>query len=291
MGELELVLDAKSVLGEGPSWDARRQCLYWVDIEGRKIHIYDPKSGSDREIEVPQRVGAVVPRASGGLVAALHDGFYAVDPDTGAVQPLVRSAEATEDVRFNDGKCDAAGRFLAGTMSISGVPQSGILYSLHTDLSVHKMVEQVTTSNGIAWSPDHKTMYYIDSPTKQIVAYDYDLDSGTIRNGRAVIRIPDGQGVPDGMTSDTEGMLWIAQWGGYRVTRWNPHNGECIATVSVPAARVTSCVFAGDDLSELYITTASVGLTDEQRKEQPHAGGLFRIKTNVRGMPTFAFEG
>lgn len=291
MGDLELVVDAKATLGEGPSWDAEKQCLYWVDIEERKVHIYDPRQNADRTIDVPQRVGAVAPRQSGGLVAALHDGIYGLDTENGQVTLLARPPVPSQDVRFNDGKCDAAGRFLAGTMSMSGVPNAGSLYHLDASLSLRTLVERVTVSNGLAWSPDNRILYYIDSPTKQVMAYDYDLQTGSLGSPRVVVRIPEGEGVPDGMTADAEGMLWVAQWDGYRVSRWNPHTGERMATIQVPAARVTSCVFGGEGLDELYITTAATGLTEQQRKEQPLAGGLFRIKTGVKGAPTFTFGG
>jgi sugar lactone lactonase YvrE len=289
--QAELIVDAKVQLGEGPSWDARNRVLYWVDILGKQVHIYDPASKTDRTIDVPGLVGSVVPRASGGLIAALQDGFYSVDLDSGKSAKLAAPAAMHGKIRFNDGKCDAAGRFLAGTMSLVGESKAGELYSLHENLSIETLVSPVTTSNGLAWSPDHRVFYYIDTPTKQVVAYDYDLSKGTIANKRVVIQIPDGQGVPDGMTSDTEGMLWVAQWDGFRLSRWNPETGERLLTVQLPAARVTSCVFAGEQMNELYITTASTGLSDQAKAEQPLAGGLFYYKAGVRGMPTYAFNG
>jgi sugar lactone lactonase YvrE len=287
----ELIVDAKVQLGEGPSWDARNRVLYWVDILGKQVHIYDPAKKTDRTIDVPGLVGSVVPRASGGLIAALQDGFYSVDTETGKSAKLAAPAAMHDKIRFNDGKCDAAGRFLAGTMSLEGEKKAGELYSLHDDLSIETLVSPVTTSNGLAWSPDHRVLYYIDTPTKQVVAYDYDLSKGTISGKRVVIQIPDGQGVPDGMTSDTEGMLWVAQWDGFRLSRWNPAIGERLLTIQLPAARITSCVFAGEQMDELYITTASTGLSDQAKAEQPHAGGLFYYKAGVRGMPTYAFNG
>lgn len=292
METLELVLDIKATLGEGPSWDAEQQLLYWVDIPNQHIHIFNPQDGSDHILTMPSSVGAVVPRASGGLVAALKDGFYAVDMETGETQLLARSPDADDPykgLRFNDGKCDAAGRLLAGTLS--GERHVSKLYRLQNDLRVETLIEGVSISNGIAWSPDHRTMYYVDSPTKEVVAYDYDLDTGVISNKRVVIKTPEDQGVPDGMTSDAEGMLWVAQWGGYRVNRWNPYTGECLQSIEIPAAHVTSCVFGGVDLNDLYITCARDGLSEEQLQAQPQAGGLFRVRTHVQGMPTYAFQG
>jgi len=290
-GELELLVDAKATLGEGPSWDESSGVLYWVDILEKKVHIYDPLRGHDRSIEVPDLVGAVVPRAAGGLIMAMKDGFYSLDPSSGKTDPLALPGEVGETIRFNDGKCDPRGRFLAGTMSMRDACGQGKLYSLHADRSIETLVSPVTTSNGLTWSPDHRTFYYIDSPTRQIVAYDYDLEAGTIANPRTVIRIPEGEGQPDGMTSDTEGMLWVAQWGGYCISRWNPRTGERLEKIAVPVNRVTSCVFGGKNRSELYITTARQGMDEEKEGKQPHAGGLFRVKTNAEGLPTFSFAG
>ncbi|GGJ06933.1 hypothetical protein GCM10010885_15110 [Alicyclobacillus cellulosilyticus] len=287
---LELILDARATLGEGPSWHVGEGVLYWVDIEGRAIHVYHPGTGRDRTIPVGQMVGAVVPRAQGGLVVVLQDGFYALNPVTGALS-LLAAVEADDPrTRFNDGKCDARGRFWAGTMAIADSPEPlGSLYCLEPDLSVRKVLSGIFCSNGIGWSPDNRVMYYIDSPTRKVMAYDYHLDTGTIANPRVVAEID--QGVPDGMTVDEEGMIWVAQWDGGVVSRWNPYTGERLLTVEVPAPRTTSCVFGGPNLDELYITSARTGLDAATLAAYTHSGGLFRASVGVRGLPTCAFAG
>jgi sugar lactone lactonase YvrE len=288
---LMLVVDVKATLGEGPCWDAANQVFYWVDIEQMKLHIHDPKTPSNRFIQFSQKVGAAVPRASGGVILAMQNGFYSLDLETEVLTAILDPEIEIANNRFNDGKCDAAGRFLAGTMDTEDREKRGALYCLDTDLTCRKIVDHISISNGIAWSPDNQIMYYIDSLTRQVVAFDYELSTGTVSNKRIAITIPEDGGLPDGMTSDEEGMLWVAQWDGWQVSRWNPHTGELIEAIRVPVAKVTSCSFGGDQLDILYITTASVDIGPEGDPEQPLAGSVFAIKTKVKGAPTFAFVG
>ena len=271
----ELVTDVKAILAEGPCWDADKQLLYWVDIIGKKVHIYDPESKTDKSVSVPGRVGTVVPRKSGGFVIAMENGFYFMDEKAGSLTLIAQAESGLPQNRFNDGKCDPAGRFWAGTMNTEERKGTGSLYCMGADLQARKVFGDVKVSNGITWSPDFKTMYYIDSPTREVAAFDFDTDTGNISNKRVVVRIPEGGGVPDGMTSDVEGMLWVAQWDGWQVSRWNPNTGELLQTVPIPAARVSSCVFGGPNLDELYITTARHRLDDARLAEQPLAGEVF----------------
>jgi sugar lactone lactonase YvrE len=288
---LKLVVDVKATLGEGPCWDAVNKVFYWVDIEQMKLHIHDPKTQSNRFIQFSQKVGAAVPRASGGVILAMQNGFHSLDLETNALTAIFDPEAEVANNRFNDGKCDAAGRFWAGTMDMDDDPERGAFYYLDKDLTCHKAVDHITTSNGIAWSSDNQIMYYIDSPTCKVVAFDYDLTTGAVSNRRTVITIPENGGLPDGMTSDEEGMLWVAQWDGWQVSRWNPHTGELLEVIRVPVAKVTSCSFGGEDLDILYITTASINIGPEGDPEQPLAGSVFAIKTKVKGAPTFAFAG
>lgn len=290
-GALELIADAQLTLGEGPSWDAENGLLYWVDIEQYRVYTYDPAKGELRHRDVGQYVGAVAPRQGGGLVMALQHGFYTYDPATDTTKLIAEPEAHLPNNRFNDGKCDPAGRFWAGSMSLVGESGTGKLYRLDSDGTATPMVDGVSCSNGLAWSPDQQTMYYIDTPTMQVVAYTYDIDTGDIRDSRTAVRFERGMGAPDGMTIDAEGMLWIAHWGGWRVSRWNPNTGEKLTEIAVPAAHVTSCVFAGTDLTELYITTARTGLDAAALEQQPQAGGIFRVKTDVKGMPTYSYQG
>jgi sugar lactone lactonase YvrE len=289
--EPELILDLKATLGEGPSWDNEKKCLSFVDIVERKIHIFDPVSNSNETIKVNQNVGAAVPRKTGGLALALRDGFYAIDITPQELTVIAKPKEHLADNQFNDGKCDVAGRFWAGTMASNEREGAGSLYCLDVDHTVKQMVKNVTISNGITWSPDNNTMYYIDTPTFQIEAFDYEQDTGSIKNRRIVVNVPREMGSPDGMTSDMEGMLWVAHWGGSQVTRWDPSTGKLVQSIPMPVPIVTSCVFGGDNMDELYVTTARIGLSDETLQKHPSAGGLFRVKTDVKGIPTYAFDG
>jgi sugar lactone lactonase YvrE len=291
MEKAELVLDAKAILGEGAAWVANRQRLYWVDIQGKKVHVYDPAEGSDRAIEVDQQVGTLAPREKGGLVLALERGLYFLDEDSGKTEFIADPESDQPTNRFNDGKCDPAGRFWGGTMSMVGGSKTGSLYRMDADLSVHKMVGNVSTSNGLIWSLDKRTMYYIDTPTMEVSAFDYDHTSGTISNRRAAVRVPEGEGRPDGMTIDAEGMLWVAMWEGWQVNRYNPQTGEKLDSIPVAAARVTSVAFGGPEMGDLYITTARLQMAGEELEGQPHAGGLFVARPGVRGMPAYAFAG
>ncbi|AEI46226.1 SMP-30/gluconolactonase/LRE family protein [Paenibacillus mucilaginosus] len=280
----ELVWDIRAALGEGPVWDHRTGRLLWVDIEGRRVHYYDPsEAGDHRTIQLEQRVGAAVPRTAGGLVLAMQYGLYRLDLETEQLTKLGDPEEGIEGNRFNDGKCDEAGRFWAGTMNMKESEPTGSLYCLEADGSLRRALEGITTSNGLGWSPDNRTMYYIDTPTRRVDAFDYDGETGGISNRRTVISYEGEKGFPDGMTVDNEGMLWIAEWGGWQVSRWNPQTGERIGRIPVPAAQVTSCAFGGEDYSELYITTARSWIPDEQLAEQPQAGGLFRARPGVKG--------
>ncbi|QHW35531.1 SMP-30/gluconolactonase/LRE family protein (plasmid) [Paenibacillus rhizovicinus] len=289
MGKAELVLDVKAMLAEGPNWDAENSILQWVDIPAGRIHWYNPSDGSDKYHEIGQFLGAAVQDTRGKMILAAQHGFYRYDPDSRLLEPLADPESHMPSNRFNDGKCDRKGRFWAGTMHMNGDSPTGALYCLHPDLRMSKLLTGVSCSNGITWSPDQRLMYYIDSPTRQIAAFDFDVETGTITNSRTVVEIPSDEGIPDGMTSDMEGNLWVAQWGGWRVSCWNPSTGKRLAVIDVPAALVSSCTFGGSGLDELYITTARMGLDGEQLRKQPGAGGLYRYKAGVRGMPSNRF--
>ena len=288
----EYLQGTKAEHGEGPAWDARDGVLYWVDITSSNVHCLNPESGEDRVFDTGTMVGAVAPRAAGGLVAALADGFAFVDTETGAVSRVADPESDVPENRFNDGKCDPAGRFWAGTMSQDGSGEgAGSLYRFDPDRSVSRILEGITISNGLCWSPDSNTMYFIDTPTFEVWAFDYEIATGEIGNKRVVVRIPEEVGFPDGMTGDSEGMLWVAHWGGSCVCRWNPVNGDLLETVRFPAAQVSSCAFGGSDLTAMFVTTSRMGLDSDAMRQQPLAGGVFRVETGVRGAPTYPFAG
>ena len=281
----ELLFDAKTHLGEGPVWDSKTQTLYWLDIFDKKIY-----AGSDLLIELDELVGCMAPRQNGGLIFTQRSSFWTFEADPVRTTLISSLTGEPADNRFNDGKCDPRGRFIAGTMNLNETDPTGSLYSFD-GRSVTKLLSGITISNGMTWSPDHKTFYYIDTPTRAVRAFDYDLDSGAIANPRAAIHVPESLGWPDGMTSDTQGNLWIAMWGGAKMTQWNPHTGQLIDQIPIPAVNVSSCVFGGRDMNELFITSARKGLDEAALKQYPLTGGVFRLQTNVEGMPTFAFAG
>ena len=291
----ELIVNLNCTIGEGPVWDAGSGTIYWVDLLGNMIHAFDSSSGKVSSMDVGQNTGCVALREKGGLVAALQHGFYTVDMSDLSMRQIGDPDAHRPENRFNDGKCDSEGRLWAGTMSKkldSGYGDSGpvgSVYCLEPDWSISRKIEQVTISNGMGWSPDNSTFYYIDSPTKTVVAYDFDPIQGRISGKRVVVSLPEGfVGMPDGMCVDGEGMLWIALWGGGAVVRWDPMKGKIQGRLPVPALNVSSCTFGGEDLDELIITTARLG-TDTA--VYPEAGGLFKIKPGVKGLPTYSFGG
>ncbi|WP_147803573.1 SMP-30/gluconolactonase/LRE family protein [Alkalicoccus halolimnae] len=291
MKEAALVLDAKAILAEGPSWDEQTQQLIWVDINGHKINLFDPVTGKNQSFDTGQHACAAVRKESGGMMVTLRDGFYSFNPKTKELTSIYDPESHLSGNRFNDGKCDPQGRFWAGTMVLEGEEGDASLYRLDPDLSVHTMLKGATVSNGMAWDPAKNVMYYIDTPTKKIMAYDYHPDTGYITNGRTAVAVSEERENPDGMTIDDEGMLWTAFFGGWGVVRFNPETGEALSEISVPAAQVTSCTFGGAAMDELYITTARDGLSDEDLKDQPHAGGIFMVKPGVSGAPSYPFRG
>ena len=290
----ELEFRHDSLLGEGPVWDARTQQLIWVDIEGFYVHVYNPATRAHRAIAVGEYVGSAAVRASGGLVLALMSGFAALDLATEQLTPIADAESHLPGNRFNDGKCDPAGRFWAGTLCLDEDhgEGKGNLYCLHSDQRVELKAPGVWISNGLAWTRDERTMYYIDSPKQCVVAYDYDKTTSAITNPREVIRVDGSEkGYPDGMTIDEEGMLWIAHWDGGHVCRWNPHTGEELAEIAVPVSRPTSCVFGGANFETLYITSARTRLSAEKLAGQPLAGSIFKCTPGVRGLPLWEYAG
>jgi sugar lactone lactonase YvrE len=288
---VELVVDAQATVGEGAIWDARSRRLLWVDIRNGNIHLHDPAGQTDQVVPVGQMLGAAVPRRDGGLVLAMHHGFAHFDVDTGRLTTIADPERHLPGNRFNDGRCDPAGRFWAGTMSINRESEAGSLYCLDTDYTVRRVLEGVTCSNGIAWSLDSSTMYYVDTPTQRVDAFDYDRDTGRIGGRRTIITVPEQLGHPDGMTIDADGNLWIAMWNGGCVTQWDPRRGALLQTIRMPALHITSCAFGGEHLGDLYVTTARFGMTKAALDQQPHAGGLFCLRGAGRGVEAYEFVG
>jgi len=280
--EMELPVHAR--LGEGSIWNWETQRLWWIDIEGKKLNIYDPVTKENKVIEVGQPIGTVVPAKKGGAVIALQDGIYLFDLNTNKKTMICSPEKEIDNMRFNDGKCDPAGRFWVGSLNLSFKTGAASLYRVAEGGECKKMIDNVTVSNGIVWTSDHKTMYYNDSPTRCVKAYNFLEQTGEITNERVAVSIPESMGVPDGMTIDSEDKLWVAQWGGHRVGRWDPLTGKLIAEVLVPALNVSSCAFGGPDLDILYITSAKEGLSAEQLKAYPESGSIFKVIPGVKGI-------
>jgi sugar lactone lactonase YvrE len=287
---VELALPAGADLGEGPTWDARAQRLIWVDITQGLVHRYDPETGRDETVDVGRPVGAAVPTASGRLAIAGSDGFSLVDEATGQVELVAEVEPDVPETTMNDGKCDAAGRFWAGTKDDAGGRALAALYRLDPDHTCTRVLTGVTISNGIGWSLDQRTMYYIDSPTHRIDAFDFEPETGSVSHRHRLVDVSKEWGLPDGMTVDEEGFLWVAFYDGSSVRRFAP-DGRVISVVSFPVSKVTSCAFGGDDLSELYVTSATNGLSDAELQDQPLAGGLFRLSPGIHGLPAHPFAG
>jgi len=287
--DAELALDAHAVLGEGCLWDAGAQRLIWVDITQGQVHRSDVASGRTESTSVGQHVGAVaLRRDKPGLALALRDG-YGLLTDAG-VEIIAPVCAENPKVRMNDGKPDRAGRFWAGTMAYDQAPGAGTLYRLDADRTATTMLQGVTISNGLDWTPDDRLMYYIDTPTHRVDAFAFDAERGLLGERRPVVEIPRGEGSPDGMTLDADGGLWVAHWGGSRVCHYLP-DGRLDCEVLLPVSQVSCCCFGGPDLDTLFITTASSGLSPEQLAAEPHAGGVFACRPGATGRPPFRYGG
>ncbi len=272
----EVAIDSRATLGEGPVWDEQRQLLLWLDILPGLVHRFDPATGSDDVFRVGKPVGSAGLRRSGGLVLAGEDGFALLDKDWQRVAEAVVEHPGPR-ARFNEGKCDPAGRFLAGAMAYDLTPGAGSLYRLDPDLTVTKLLDGVT-------------MYYIDSPTQGVDAFDYDPGTGRLANRRRIVDIPAAVGLPDGMTIDAEGCLWVALYGGAAVHRYTPE-GRLDTTLSFPVTNITCPVFGGPRLGLLYVTSARDGLDERQLAAQPHAGAVFTADVGAQGRPGLRFAG
>lgn len=271
--------------GEGPVWDEQTGRLLWVDLLHGDVLSLDPADGTTDRRHVGRVAGCVVPRAIGGLVVAVERGFAFVDDHETMIQVL---PDLWEDpsVRMNDGACDPQGRFLAGSMAYDSSPGQGTLFCLDVDLSTHVVRTGVTISNGLGWSPDGATAYHVDSPTRRIDAFTYDGTSGAFGEQHLHAQLTDGPGMPDGLTVDSEGGVWVALWDGGAVHRYTA-KGELDAVVELPVTRPTSCAFGGPRLDVLYVTTSALDLAEPSSS----AGALFAVEPGVTGLPTTRFAG
>ncbi|MFF4654546.1 SMP-30/gluconolactonase/LRE family protein [Streptomyces sp. NPDC001381] len=277
----DVAVRAEATLGEGPTWDAAAGRLLWLDILGARLHTYDPSTGRRSVRVTDQHVGAAKPRAGGGLVLNLRDGVGLLDED-GSFRWLHH--EPVPGRRANDAAVAPDGSLWAGTMRYDEAPGGGTLSRLTGDGTAETVLDDVAVSNGIGWSPDHSLMYYIDSPTRRVDVFDH--SEGRVANRRTFVGIEEGAGFPDGLTVDAEGCVWVALWDGGAVRKFTP-SGELDRVLMLPTPRVTACAFGGADLTDLYITTARVGLTDPH----PLAGSLLVVPDAGKGLPQPPFAG
>lgn len=285
-----LEYEIKALLGEGAIWNYKTHELLWVDIEGKTLNRYDAKNKKNNSVKVPSRIGTVVPVNSTEAVVALEDGIYLIDVASGKIGQISNIESDKVNNRFNDGKCDPNGNLWVGSMVMKKSNYTAALYKVEGNGKTTKMLDGIKISNGIVWTSDKKTMYYIDTPTHKIMAYDFDSKNSTISNGRVAVEVNTQIGYPDGMAIDEEGMLWVGLWNGNAVGRFNPQTGKLIQKIEVPAHNVTACAFGGKNLEILYITTASVDMTDEEQKKYPLAGSLFSVKPGVKGVKSHFFK-
>lgn len=290
MTDMQCVVDAKGILGESPVWDSRERVLWWIDIKLRLIHRFDPRTGEDRSFPAPEDLGCIAVREKGGLVVTMRDGFHFFDPASGAFTPIGDPEADLAENRFNDGKADRQGRFWSGSMHEPQTEAIASLYRLDPDLSIHRMVDGVITSNGLAWSPDSRTMYFTDSFAYRVWAWDFDAATGEIANRRLFVDLKDTRGIGDGATVDENGCYWITLAFIGQIRCFDPQ-GKLVRTIQLPVDMPTSVAFGGDGMDVLYCTTATFLMPEEKRARQPQAGGLFAIDAGVRGPADAFFKG
>ena len=293
-GAPRCIRPAGASLGEGLLWSEREQALYWVDILERRLYRLNPASGVQDEWRFDEEISALAERENApGLIVTLRRGFAFFAPADAAAGPqwLHRPEPQMLSNRFNDGKCDARGRFWGGTMDFDCVAPTGALYRFDPDGRCSQHDSGFAVTNGPTWSLDGRTMYFNDTVKGAIHAYDFDPERGTLAHRRLWLRFARGDGLPDGMTTDAAGRIWVAHWAGSCVSCHHPHTGEELGRVKLPVSQVTNCAFGGPGLRTLYITSARVGLDEAQQEAEPLAGGLFAVDVDSPGLPAFRFAG
>lgn len=281
------ILTVRARLGEGPCWHSDDQLLYWVDIYNHRVHQFNPATGDHHFFEVGEVVGCLAPAGSHRLIMGLHSQLAFLDTRNGDVTPIVAIAHTHPNTRCNDGKCDAAGRFWFG--SVSAHQHTAQLYCYDATGMVKVMETGLTISNGLGWSPDNQTFYLTDSDRHTIYAYNFDLASGSLSDRRVLIDLTAESFEPDGLTVDQEGCIWSAMWNGWCIIRFDP-SGQEMMRVQMPVQCPTCCTFGHNDLMTLYITTASIGLSEAEIEASFYSGDLFSLQTSVTGLPTYSFQ-
>jgi len=286
MIEPRLIFDCRQDLTEGPVW--HDGLLYWVNITAGEFHRLDPETGRSEVKRLGGFLSCAVPCTDGRWLLARQKGFEFFDWDSGRSEPVCDLEPGLTQNRFNDGKADPRGRFWAGSMNMEGAGPTGALYSLDAGRNCRTEVTEIGCSNGLAWSPDQTLFYYADSPTQRIDVFDFDPETGSIKNRRALVQVR--TGYPDGMTIDAQGNIWVAFWDGWAVCCYDGKSGAELARIEMPVPRPSSCAFGGEDFGTLYITSAIHGLDEEVWRKAPHSGGIFAATPGVRGTPAHQFR-
>lgn len=285
---LRNIANVRARLGEGPCWHPDDHCLYWVDIYNHRVHRLEPTTDQHQFFDVGDVVGCIAPAGTNRLIMALRNQLAFLDTQSGRATPIVTIEHSHPNIRFNDGKCDAAGRFWVG--SISAEPDMACLYCYDAAGNVNVIETGLTISNGLGWSPDNQTFYLTDSYRHRIYAYNFDLTSGQLSDRRVLLDFQHEPFEPDGLTIDQEGCIWSAMWDGWCLIRFDPA-GQEMMRVQMPVQRPTCCTFGHNNLTTLYITTASIGLSETEIEASFYSGDVFSLQTNVTGLPTYAFQG
>ena len=288
--QVECVVTGTDILGECPLWCDREEVLWWVDSRGPSLKRWEPKSGALRVTALASVVGSVAFRERGGMLAALQSGIYFLNAQTGALGIAAQPEAHLPENRFNDGRCDRAGRFWAGTMSDAKREPTGSLYRLSPSLECAHIRGDVIVPNSITWSPDNRTMYFADTYRQAIRAWDFDLAAGAVSSERVFCDTAGHPGRPDGSCIDADGCLWNAEYGGWRLVRYTPA-GKIDRVIDMPVANPTCCCFGGADFGTLYVTSATQRLTPADLAKQPLAGSVFAVRPGVRGLPEARFAG
>ena len=284
MEKAKCILKSQSVLGEGPVWDEKRKKLFFVDIMGKKINMFNPLSGETESIRTQKPVGCIVLDQKNNIISAQKDMLVRINPETKESEKILDFG-LDDYLRFNDGKCDVNGRLWVGTMATDQshplAKECGSLFCADEKGDITEVFNKMAIPNGIAFDRDNQYMYHIDTSTGCVSRYDFDVRTGKLSNKTDVIKVPESEGSPDGMTIDRDGMLWVALWGGYAVARYNPETGEQLRKIAVDAENTSCCVFGGENMDELFITTAM--------NDNGEGGELFWYKTDTKGVPAYRF--
>lgn len=287
IGQVSILSSLKMELGESPVWDNESRVCYWVDIEGKILFRFNWQTKELRQYVFEKKLSLIVPGKNEMVLLAFQGGIASFNINSGDLTCLNDLGIDWTDMRCNDGACDNRGRLWMGTMQLDCREGEGTLYCIEHNVTVTKKIDRVSISNGIAWSADNTRLYYTDSSTRQVVCYKYDEATGNITFEKIAIRVPTELGLPDGIAMDAEGMLWVALWGGFGVSRWDVHTGRLVCFISVPVPQVSSCAFAGERLDQLVITTARKGMSDYDLLQYPKSGHVFIVNAGVRGLPRF----